>query len=96
MRPIDADALIASAKAILCDGCTEMFGCGDCSVDDLLMQIKNAPTIDAVPVVRCKECRYGHIDHCLGETCWICGLSGRVSVGDEFCSRGVKRDAETD
>ena len=84
MRPIDADALIASAKAILCDGCTEMFGCGDCSVDDLLMQIKNAPTIDAVPVVRCSDCKHYKDGRCF-YTMRRHGLHD-----DWFCAAGTR------
>ena len=90
VRLIDANAL----KTVLCAskcGVIDPSRC-ECGCMDV-MCIDDAPTVDAVEVVRCKDCKFGHIDHCLGETCWICGLSGRVSVGDEFCSRGVKRDA---
>ena len=58
-----------------------------------VMCIDDAPMVDAVEVVRCKVCRFGHIDHCLGETCWICGLTGCVAIGDGYCNEGVKRDA---
>ena len=46
MRLIDADALIKEAYA---EGA---YGYVDA------LQIANAPTIDAVPVVRCWECKY--------------------------------------
>ena len=56
MRLIDADAY----KALHCKECH-----GDCGVcglvygkDDICGLIDKAPTIDAVPVVRCKDCEY--------------------------------------
>lgn len=43
------------------------------------------PVVDAVPVVRCKDC----INY-IGGTCWRCGLDYSVIVdADDFCSRGV-------
>ena len=51
MRLIDADAL----EKEMCSGCeynkNKYANCDDCV-------IANAPTIDAVPVVRCTNCRY--------------------------------------
>ena len=51
-------------------------------------RIDNAPTVDAVPVVRCKDCKYLEITGCYGE----CGkaILGIVSPED-FCSRGERR-----
>jgi hypothetical protein len=47
MRLVDADALIETIK-------NERFsGWGNCCVE-----IDNAPTVDAVRVVRCKECKH--------------------------------------
>ena len=91
MRPIDADV----AKRIICrDQCELPDGCGaSCEITDY---IEAAPTIDAVEVVRCKDCRFGHIDYCLGETCIVCGLTRRIANLDGYCNEGVKRDAETD
>ena len=52
MRLIDADAL----EKEMCSGCeynkNKYANCDDCV-------IANAPTIDAVPVVRCKDCDRG-------------------------------------
>lgn len=54
--------------------------------------IENAPTIDAVPVVRCKDCKYITFSDCYGE----CGRGylGIVQPND-FCSRGEKRERKT-
>ena len=54
--------------------------------------IENAPAIDAVPVVRCKDCKYITFSECYGE----CGRGylGIVQPND-FCSRGEKRERKT-
>lgn len=85
MRPIDADALkkrVKESTAIL-------------SVKVLAATLVNtAPTIDAVPVVRCKGCK--HFRPCEevdGET-WLgwCAY-GEFNTDDlDFCSRGERKD----
>lgn len=56
MRPIDADAY----KALHCKKCPS--DCGVCCFvygkDDICGLIDQAPTIDAIPIVRCKDCAY--------------------------------------
>lgn len=47
--------------------------------------IDNAPTVDAVPVVRCKDCK-----HEFGGSCIICGFQKRKP--DDFCSYGERKD----
>ena len=48
-----------------------------CSLDD-------APTVDAVPVVRCRECTHynGH---------WNCDYFCEAVLDDDFCSYGERR-----
>ena len=61
MRLIDADAL--KTKAIKC----ETFKLYDAPVFLKAVgtkEIDRAPTIDAVPVVRCKDCIHSHDDLC--------------------------------
>lgn len=53
--------------------------------------IDNAPTVDAVEVVRCKDCKYrdpenGHCDHYMGTAI---PLTRRLV---DFCSYGEKMD----
>lgn len=60
-RLIDADALIKGF---------EDAGLGDHSLIESVLAagvyagIENAPTIDAVPVVRCKDCKFRGFDFC--------------------------------
>lgn len=53
--------------------------------EDCLRAIEEAPTIDAVPVVRCRDCA-----HLYGSMCAACGLLLRKP--DKFCSRGERKD----
>ena len=94
VRLIDANALktvLCASKCGVIDPASCEYGCMD------VMCIDNAPTIDAVEVVRCKDCRFGHSDISIGgETCWICGLTGHVTTEYGYCDEGVNRDAESD
>ena len=76
MRLIDADAL--------CDMCIIQTGssrCYSCTIFD-------APTIDAVPVVRCKDCKYRDRYYCYHPD------QKYLAVDiDYYCARGERRDA---
>ena len=59
--------------------------------DTINQAIDNTPTIDAVPVVRCKDCEYGEQ---ADEFSYICNNGAWVHLfcrADDFCSRGVRR-----
>ena len=81
MRLIDADALPKYTGYAL-------------SADEVAMAVENAPTIDAVPVVRCKDCR------CWTEWANNTGSCSRFALdwigtdADDFCSMGERRDDE--
>lgn len=80
MRLIDADLL------------EDQFGISD---EDLLAldEIRHAPTVDAVVVTRCKDCKYAYINSfsaSSGEA--LCASSGKLMQQDDFCSYGERRD----
>lgn len=80
-RLIDANALIKEANA---DGA---YGYVDAK------QIADAPTVDAVPVVRCRECvgrPFWEEDHNGVPVCLLSGLYVRSE--DDFCSYGERKD----
>ena len=54
--------------------------------------INEAPTIDAVQVVRCGECRYRELAkvNCKGYT--ICPASGMEITDDDYCSYGERQE----
>ena len=56
MRLIDADELKDTLKKLVCNHCPTTGVCASCSLGKFLYVVDSAPTIDAVPVVRCKDC----------------------------------------
>ena len=91
MRLIDADALGVGrcSKDILPDAyCAGWNG--------LVNLIEQAPTIDAVPVVRCKDCKHGEL--CLnsqGSEYVVCSMDDHhVWLPNEYCSYGERKDGE--
>lgn len=52
MRLVDADALERQIQEAYCAECDDYNGirCRACGVDDALIQVDAAPTIDAIPV----------------------------------------------
>ena len=91
---IDREALLSFEKmdAELCATCGEHH-----TAEDVIMMIKTAPTIDAVPVTRCKDCKYCDISLVLptGREMYTCmeGSHDHQTILDpnDFCSRGVRR-----
>lgn len=58
--------------------------------------IERVPTIDAVPVVRCKDCKFYNTIDWDGNVLCGCNLkSGMVDITpDGFCSYGERRDGD--
>lgn len=77
MRLIDADALIEEA---LTEGA---YGYVDSK------QIADAPTVDAVPVVRCKDCAVPH-----NKYTGCPKLNGLVTPPDFYCPFGERKDGD--
>ena len=70
MRLIDADALQKAIPDVEADFFENCGNCNMLSKEDVLKIMDDQPTVDAVPVIRCKDCTFGHyIDygpmHCL-------------------------------
>ena len=95
-RLIDADAFIQEH----CDDCKYFRVNGICTHDDpvcgSVQIVMELPTVDAVEVVRCKDCK--HYDNSEG-ICW-CHLNSKFYPGgvdwhsfpeDGFCSSGERR-----
>lgn len=54
--------------------------------------IENTPTIDAVPVVRCRECRHRYTMNCsMYYECSQCGGQWDWTTDDGFCDRGERK-----
>ena len=80
MRLIDAD----SAKLAVSD--YKIFRCQLGGLMDVAEFIDDQPTIDAVPVVRCRECKYR--DGTPGQPNIQCGQMHE----DDFCSYGERKE----
>ena len=57
---------------------------------DMYRSIMNAPTVDAVEVVRCRDCKFNLDGHCDNWSGW------ELVADDEFCSRGERREDGND
>lgn len=59
-------------------------------------EIENAPTIDAEPVVKCKDCKYSVLQELYGVLRWCCKLEDLRQFVDEnhYCGYGAKMDEE--
>ena len=94
-RLIDADKRIAEIKKLYCDGCDNYGGvrCRACWVDDAMCLIDDATTVDAVPVVRCRDCKHRGTDYC------IFHIKGEPEdeellrkLDNDFCSYGERKE----
>ena len=97
MRMIDADALLKHAGIFEVKACAR--GCGNSILNFakawLWNEVNIAPTIDAVPVVRCRECKHCdpenyHCDHPMSTAAPL------RRKPDDFCSYGEKEGADND
>ena len=89
MSLIDRETLLSFEKmdADLCATCGEHH-----TAEDVIMMIKTAPTVDAVPVVRCRECHcYTPVDEHTGKCVFLIGEHQYV-VPDGYCYLGERKE----
>lgn len=97
MRPIDADALYSKLHSIGgCDAKDEWAKGYDDGVSAAIDCLQDAPTLDVVPVVRCKECLFSEKRHYLGDTCLYCKQFCDFMEESDFCCRAERKDGEQD
>ena len=82
MRLIDADTLIQKKRKGTIGNISGEFVAG--------FDIDTSPTIDAVPVVRCRECVYKNTTACPAYDAPFMRTSLRI----KFCSEGQRREDE--
>ena len=65
----------------------------DVSDEDIIAKeiIRNAPTVDAVPVVRCRDCGYLVNAAVNANGFLICGVSDMEITPEDFCSYGKRK-----
>ena len=76
MRLIDADALPKWTGYAL-------------SATEVAIAVEQAPTIDYVPIVRCKDCKHLNVDTMFNQY-WC---NGREVDLLDYCSRGERRES---
>ena len=90
MRLIDADELIEFINGRISDGSEDPASQYTIIRDETLMEIgskvKSMPTVDAEPVIRCKDCKWYEFDEKLH-----CGLPHGVRLKDDYCSDAERR-----
>lgn len=107
MRPIDADARIDDLIDRYCKECDKRKGikngkrqfiyeigeapCRACEVDDVKAELEEAPTIDAVPVVRCKDCKWWVERHPRLGIPW-CRQTHLDREADGYCDMGERSE----
>lgn len=87
MRPIDADGLLTAFPVD--DEPTLTKSC-------VRMTIQHMPTVDAVPVVRCRECKYSRMT--VNGECKYCDIwfpdEAEYVDGDYYCASGERKDGD--
>lgn len=87
MRLIDADALLEMLPVVENNFQISLIG----AVADFVTMICNAPTVDAVPIVRCGECKWA--SNIRRRTC-LCARSNKYMRVTDFCSYGEREGDE--
>ena len=113
MRLIDADKLYKELEDIRMDYIDEVSMSSKFAADVIETvqdeYLRKSPTVDAVEVVRCKECRfakpYERMDGKTGYYCQFCGHSFKygtncerlynpIKESDDFCSYGERKEGD--
>ena len=105
MRLIDSDALVNPLK-LQADSFRRI---GEWvradALDDRIVEIGEQPTVDAEPVVRCRECKHKKLDgpsicksivnefYCDEKLGWRYQYEGEPDILDWFCADGERADA---
>ena len=91
MRLIDADALQKAIPDVAADFFENCGNCNMLSKEDVLEIMDDQPTVDAVQVIRCKDCTFGrYIDHGHMHCLHPCGLT--TNMTDDFCSYAERKE----
>lgn len=84
MRLIDADELKDWSEIV------PLTGDGGIDINDFDEKLKSMPTVDTVPVIRCKDCRFRNQFGFCHRWLWV---SAPKMEDDEYCS-GAERKEE--
>ena len=98
MRLIDADTVSKLFDAefketikLICEGETHLDNLAE-GFCEAYRVIQNMPTVDAVPVVRCRDCEYAKNAKVNKKGFRICPASHMEIVDDDYCSYGEREE----
>ena len=91
MRLIDADKIRYAKDWVVTDRISKVGGYNAKAIYRVTKEeIDAMPTVDAVEVVRCKDCKwYGYYSCEMGGNNWM-------RDGNGFCDRGERKDGDAD
>lgn len=91
---ISREATIKRIKEVYCVGCNSYHGvrCRACGTGDAIDMIEDAPTVDAVVVTRCKDCRYRGLICCPATLETIGNGLVDCAVDNGYCWRGKPKE----
>lgn len=95
MRFIDADVIIKALDEALEDARNDGADLMDVLKMELLKNfmkqiISYTPTVDAVSVVRCKDCKYNSLNRKSGNA--LCDFGFGLYQLNDFCSKGERKE----
>ena len=94
MRLIDADALMETLEKLQrnADKCIPVERGIWMGFSYALTEIKGSPTVDAVPVVRCVDCKFGEKGKIFDSDCIWCGPDHNQAKPMRFyCASGERK-----
>lgn len=59
-------------------------------IENVITTLSEIPTIDAVPVVRCKDCAHNNLPPTAGNA--LCSIYYGMTEGYGFCHKGERRE----
>lgn len=79
---------------VICRKCNNEFSDEPCEPPDcfILEAVKSLPSIDAVPVVRCRECKQGEVDDPDFPDQYYCHEGCGWNNGDFYCAYGERKE----
>ena len=101
MRLIDADVVVENIEEWLDSVGTALIGNGLSYTGELMGCIEDAPTVDAIPVVRCRECKHwkpsgSKAGNSFSDMEYIggCEFTNYYRSESDFCSYGKRKDSD--
>ena len=77
------------------DECLVWDESGECTANEVERILDELPTIDAVPVVRCRDCVHFAMFKNSVKKVGICKIGYGYCIENDFCSFGERKDEQT-